>query len=174
MPNTVRMENDVHVWMDVSQLPPPPPPHTHTQSCVRCILRTSYCSPLLFPLLLDLNFFRHLPLDVYTFFNRGHLLTITANRGPIAPLCYKSSVYPLDTLTRTYTCSVIVGTYIMYITPATGDQRCCWVRQTGVPITLVSSSLGREMSPQLVEGQGKRFSTIPSNMSVIAQYDWLF
>ena len=40
----------------------------HTQSCVRCILRTSYCSPLLFPLLLDLNFFRHLPLDLYTFF----------------------------------------------------------------------------------------------------------
>ena len=28
-------------------------PYTHTQSCVRCILRTSYCSPLLFPLLLD-------------------------------------------------------------------------------------------------------------------------
>ena len=77
--------------------------HTHLQSCVRCILRTSYCSPLLFPLLLDLNFFRHLPLDLYTFFNRGHLLTITANRGPIVPLCYKSSVYPLDTLTHTYT-----------------------------------------------------------------------
>ena len=71
---------------------------THSQSCVRCILRTSYCSPLLFPLLLDLNFFRHLPLDLYTFFNRGHLLTITANRGLIVPLCYKSSVYPLDTL----------------------------------------------------------------------------
>ena len=68
---------------------------TSTQSCVRCILRTSYCSPLLFPLLLDLNLFRHLPLDLYTFFNRGHLLTITANRGPIVPLCYKSSVYPL-------------------------------------------------------------------------------
>ena len=77
---------------------------THTQSCVRCILRTSYCSPLLFPLLFD--FFRHLPLDLYTFFNRGHLLTITANRGPIVPLCYKSSVYPLhiptDTHTRTH------------------------------------------------------------------------
>ena len=73
------------------------------QSCVRCILRTSYCSPLLFPLLLDLNFFRHLPLDLCTFFNRGHLLTITANRGPIVPLCYKSSVYPLDTLTHTHT-----------------------------------------------------------------------
>ena len=67
----------------------------HTQSCVRCILRTSYCSPLLFPLLLDLNFFKHLPLDLYTFFNGGHLLTITANGGPIVPLCYKSSVYPL-------------------------------------------------------------------------------
>ena len=77
--------------------------HTHTQSCVRCILRTSYCSPLLFPLLLDLNFFRHLPLDLYTFFNRGHLLTITANRGPIVPLCYMSSVYPLDTLMHTHT-----------------------------------------------------------------------
>ena len=76
--------------------------HTHTQSCVRCILRTSYCSPLLFPLLLDLNFCRHLPLDLYTFFNRGHLLIITANRRPIVPLCYKSSVYPLDTLTHTH------------------------------------------------------------------------
>ena len=69
--------------------------YIHTQYCVRCILRTFYCSPLSFPLLLDLNFFRHLPLDLYTFFNRGHLLTITANRGPIVPLCYKSSVYPL-------------------------------------------------------------------------------
>ncbi len=85
--------------------------HTHTQSCVRCILRTSYCSPLLFPLLLDLNFFRHLPLDLYTFFNRGHLLTITANRGPIVPLCYKSSVYPLDTLTHIITISEKTGRY---------------------------------------------------------------
>ena len=77
--------------------------NSRTQSCVRCILRTSYCSPLLFPLLLDLNFFRHLPLDLYTFFNRGHLLTITANRGPIVPLCYKSSVYPLHIPTHTHT-----------------------------------------------------------------------
>ena len=82
--------------------------YAFTQSCVRCILRTSYCSPLLFPLLLDLNFCRHLPLDLYTFFNRGHLLTITANRGHIVPLCYKSSVYPLDTLTYTHTEMIIL------------------------------------------------------------------
>ena len=29
--------------------------HTHTQSCVRCILRTSYCSPLLFPFVVGLK-----------------------------------------------------------------------------------------------------------------------
>ena len=63
-----------------------------------------HCSSLLFPLLLDLNFFRHLPLDLYTFFNRGHLLTITANRGPIVPLCYKSSAYPLHIPTHTQSC----------------------------------------------------------------------
>ena len=43
-----------------------------------------------------------LPLDLYTFFNRGHLLTITANRGPIVPLCYKSSVYLLHISTHTH------------------------------------------------------------------------
>ena len=78
---------------------------THTTHTVLCKVYTEalHCSPLLFPLLLDLNFFRHLPLDLYTFFNRGHLLTITANRGPIVPLCYKSSVYPLHIHTHTHT-----------------------------------------------------------------------
>ena len=79
----------------------------HTVLC-KVYTEDLHCSPLLFPLLLDLNFFRHLPLDLYTFFNRGHLLTITANRGPIVPLCYKSSVYPLDTLTHTHTHKTII------------------------------------------------------------------
>ena len=76
--------------------------HTHTVLC-KVYTEDLHCSPLLFPLLLDLNFFRHLPLDLNTFFNRGHLLTINANRGPIVPLCYKSSVYPLHIPVHTQT-----------------------------------------------------------------------
>ena len=82
----------------------------HTVLC-KVYTEDLHCSPLLFPLLLDLNFFRHLPLDLYTFFNRGHLLTITTNRGPIVPLCYKSSVYPLDTLTHTRSFTYTVWTF---------------------------------------------------------------
>ena len=48
----------------------------------------------------DLNVFRHLPLNLYTLFNRGHLLTITANRGPIVPFCYKSAVYTINMRTH--------------------------------------------------------------------------
>ena len=72
---------------------------------------------ILFPLLLDLKLFRHLPLDLYTFFNRRHLPTITANRGPIVPVCYKSSVYPLDTHTHTpiYTVHMaLMGYFIVF------------------------------------------------------------
>ena len=72
------------------------PTHTHTHThTVLCKVYTEdlHCSPLLFPLLLDLNLFRHLPLDLYTFFNQPR--TFADNRGPIVPLCYKSSVYLL-------------------------------------------------------------------------------
>ena len=85
----------------------PPFPHTHRKCCFRCNLRTSYCSPLLSPLLL--NVFSHLPLDLYTFLNRGHLLTITASRGPIVPFCYKSSVYTINTHTHTHIPPTDVG-----------------------------------------------------------------
>ena len=46
---------------------------------------------------------RHLPFDLYTFFNRGHLLTITANRGPFVSLGYKSSVYTIHKPKYSYT-----------------------------------------------------------------------
>ena len=59
-------------------------PSLYTQSCVRCIPRTSIV-PLYCSLCCWTNFFMHLPLDLYTFFNRGHLPTIT---GPTEDLLF--------------------------------------------------------------------------------------
>ena len=46
----------------------------------------AYCFLIIFPhLLWNFNSFRHLPFDLYTFFNQGHLqaISMTANRGPL-------------------------------------------------------------------------------------------
>ena len=90
----------------------------HSMACTRTVLCKVYIEDLLLfpsivPFVVGLKLFRHLPLDLYTFFNRGHLLTITANRGPIVPLCYKSSVYPLHIPTHTHTWHMALVGYLI-------------------------------------------------------------
>ena len=74
---------------------PQPIINMSTPSYLRCKLRT-YCSPLLFPLLL--HFLGISDLICTPFSTEDILVTITANRGHIVPF-YKSSVYPIDTHT---------------------------------------------------------------------------
>ena len=80
-------------------------PVKHFQHVQKCVCEREQCSeskllitwrfrdgvnrgPPVVPLfcsLLLLNLYRHLPFDLYTFNNRGHLQTVSTNQGPIVP-----------------------------------------------------------------------------------------